>query len=217
DRGIKRIVAQVVDLHALDPHTDLPQHVVHQVVRHRPRQPDALELGGDRAGFDEADPDRHRVLAFFVLEHQDGHVGERIDRQPRHLPVAHHGPLPRALGLGAAQSAAASVPSSVCARVSKILTFSSLPTKSAATWPSGKRKLTTWLPEVRPHSCPPPCFDSPSHSTVSVRPKSRARRRAVISRWSACTCASRSLFSSTETSSASANAGVPGRGEYLNE
>src|SRR6185436_16776011 len=59
----------------------LVDHVAQQVVRHRPRRRDVLDLQRNRIGLEHPDPDRQRPAPLLVAEDHDGHVADRVDHQ----------------------------------------------------------------------------------------------------------------------------------------
>ena len=66
----------------LDVSPELLDHGLEQVVGHRPRCLDVLDLEGDRIRLEDTDPDRKHPLARNLAEHDDGHVRDCLHRQP---------------------------------------------------------------------------------------------------------------------------------------
>ena len=58
-----------------------------QIVGHRPRRLDALELEGDGVGLEDPDPDRQEEVLVRLLEDHDRGVGDGIEDQPPDLDL----------------------------------------------------------------------------------------------------------------------------------
>ena len=74
------------------------EQIAQQVVRHRPRRRDVLDLQRDRVRLDRPDPDRQRALVVRVAQDDDRHVRDRVDHQTLDRHLDQHGlpPVPRA-------------------------------------------------------------------------------------------------------------------------
>ena len=79
DRGEERVVAQLGDrdLRALD--VELAEHVVHEVVRHRPRRAGALQLHQDRRRLRMPDPDGQELVRVDGLQQDDRLLADHVE------------------------------------------------------------------------------------------------------------------------------------------
>ena len=62
DQRVERVLLQVADDDLLDRRLQVVDHVPQQVVRHRPRRRDVLDLQRDGVRLEDADPDRQHLL-----------------------------------------------------------------------------------------------------------------------------------------------------------
>ncbi len=95
DDRVEGIVAHVVDDDLLHPRIQRLQDLLDEVVGHRPRRGDLLQLERDGVGLEEPDPDGQRALLLLVAQDEYGHVRERFQRQPLHFHLQPHGAPPR--------------------------------------------------------------------------------------------------------------------------
>src|SRR5947208_3727752 len=145
------------------------EDVLDEVVRHRPRRRDLLELQRNGVGLEDADPDRQRALVVVVAQDDDRHVGHGIERKPAHFHLDEH-----TASSGVDWSAARRL----CGSTSVTRAWTTSPTRTRPR-PS---KFTTRLQRVRPESSPALRRETPSTSTSTTCPASRAAR-AVVTRW----------------------------------
>src|SRR5439155_25643466 len=78
------ILAQFRDFDRLDRRTQVAQYVAQKIVGHRALWADTLQLGRHRGGLQRADPDWQVELVVWIFEHNDRHLGGRIERQSAH-------------------------------------------------------------------------------------------------------------------------------------
>src|SRR5947209_15382173 len=198
--GEERVVLEVGhdDLEHLD--LERLEDVLDQVVRHRPRRRDLLQLQRDGVGLEDADPDRQGALVVLVSQDDDRHVRNGIEREPAHFHLDEH-----TASSGADWSAARRL----CGSTSVTRARTTSPTRTRPR-PS---KFTTRLQRVRPESSPEFRRERPSTSTSTTRSASGAAR-AVVTR---CTTSRRrrlrSAFTASGIWSGMSAAGVPGRRE----
>src|SRR5438874_220992 len=159
------VLLEVLRFDVLQPLED----VLDEVVRHRPRRRDLLELQRNGVGLEDADPDRQRALVVVVAQDDDRHVGHGIERKPAHFHLDEH-------------TASSGVDWSAARR----LGGSTSVTRAWTTSPTRTRprpsKFTTRLQRVRPESSPALRRETPSTSTSTTCPASRAAR-AAVTRW----------------------------------
>src|SRR2546422_1727710 len=199
--GEERVVLEVGhdDLEHLD--LERLEDVLDQIVRHRPRRRDLLQVQRDGVGLEDADPDRQRALVVLVAQDDDRHVRHRIEREPAHFHLDEH-TASSGIGWSAARR--------LCGSTSVTRAWTTSPTRTRPR-PS---KFTTRLQRVRPESSPALRRATPSTSTSTVAPASRAAR-AAVTRWTISRRRRlRSAFTGSGTCSGISAAGVPGRREY---
>src|SRR5947207_809491 len=196
----ERVLLEVRDDHLQDAGVYGLQDVLDQVVSHRPRRGDLLELQRDRVRLEDPYPDLERALVLLVAQDDDRHVRDRIERQPADLHFDKH---------AASSARRASSPRRLCGSASVTRTHARSPT---ATRPCPS-KLTTRLHRVRPLSSPALFLDVPSTSTSRVRPARRRCRSAVTRFTTSSSRVLRLALTSSGTWSAMSAAGVPGRRE----
>src|SRR5262245_12113503 len=166
EHGEERVVLEVGhdDLEHLG--LERLEDVLDEIVRHRPRRGDLLELERDGVGFEDANPNGQRALVVFVAQDDDRHVRHGIEREPAHFHLDEH-----TASAGAAWSAARRV----CGSTSVTRAWTTSPTRTRPR-PS---KFTTRLQRVRPESSPALRSDTPSTSTSTTRPARCVARDAV--------------------------------------
>lgn len=91
DEREERVVADVDDGDAIDFGLQVVDDVAEQVVGHRPRRVDVLDLQRDRVRFEHADPDGQHARVLIVAKDDDRHVGHGIDREPFDGHLDQHG------------------------------------------------------------------------------------------------------------------------------
>ena len=79
DGGVEGVLAQLGDRDAGAGDLELGQHVVDQVVRHRPRGVGPLELHQDGRGLRVADPDRKELVPLARLEQDDRLLADHVE------------------------------------------------------------------------------------------------------------------------------------------
>src|SRR3989449_6046774 len=162
--GEERVVLEVGhdDLEHLD--LERLEDVLDQIVRHRPRRRDLLQLQRDGVGLEDADPDRQGALVVLVSQDDDRHVRNGIEREPAHFHLDEH-----TASSGADWSAARRL----CGSTSVTRARTTSPTR---TRPRPSR-FTTRLQRVRPESSPawrPPAPPTRISTTPPPRPPARA-------------------------------------------
>src|SRR5262249_50218416 len=198
--GEERILLEVGHDDLQDLRLERLEDVLDQVVRHRPRRRDLLELERDGVGLEDADPDLERPLVLFVAEDDDRHVRDGVESQSADLHFDKH---------AVSSGWEASVPRRLCGSTWSMWICARSPT-DASPCPS---KLTTRLQRVRPDSSPAFFLDRPSISTSTVRPASRPARSAATRLAASRSRMLRDAFTSSATWFGIAAAGVPGRRE----
>src|SRR6185503_1981905 len=161
----ERVLLEVGDHDLHDPGLDGLEDVLDQVVGHGTGRGDLLELQRDRVGLEDPHPDGQGALVLLVLEDDDRHVGQRIQREPADFHLEKHW-----------------ASSGVEARAPRRLWGSASVTRTWTTSPIATRlapwKFTTRLHRVRPDTSASLRFEPPSTRTSTVSP-SRRRLRAA--------------------------------------
>src|SRR5512136_1760767 len=204
DAGKEGVVPQIDDLDPVDLRLEDLEEVPHQVVSHGPREADLLELRGDGARFEEADPDGHRPLPLQILQDHDGGVCQRVDGQTGHLHFHKH------LRIPPVQSSIS--PRRECKKASTIRTRTVFPTRSLS-----PVKFTILFVLVRPIMSREVLRLVPSTRTSTVLPTRVSFFSWVCRSWRAWRSMSRLRFSSGFTFPSSSTAAVPFLSEYWNE
>ncbi len=96
--GVEDVVAQLGDVHGLEPHPERLDDVPEQVVGQRAQRLHALLLERDGRGLDGADPDRQVAHAVLFAQQDDGLVGRQFDPNADD-PHRMHARPPRTRGL----------------------------------------------------------------------------------------------------------------------
>ncbi len=86
---VEGAVTQFGDVHGLELHTQIAEHVDEQVVRQRAGGLDALEREGDGRRLDRPDPDGQVPGSRLLLEEHDRLVGGQLDPDPDQFDLDH--------------------------------------------------------------------------------------------------------------------------------
>src|ERR671915_1384489 len=89
DDRVEGPVPELGDQDPIHPDAELLEHVLHQVVRHRPGRFHPLEGEGDRRGLRGTDPDRQVPLPLALLEENDGLVPGQLDPDADQVHLDH--------------------------------------------------------------------------------------------------------------------------------
>src|ERR1035437_4867570 len=82
DERVERVLLQVADDHLLHRRLEVLDDVAQEIMRHRPRRRDVLDLQRDRVGLENPDPDRQDFLPLLIAQDDNRHVRDGIDHQP---------------------------------------------------------------------------------------------------------------------------------------
>ena len=174
---VEGVLLQVADHDLVDACLKVVDDVAKQVVRHRPRRRDVLDLEGDGVRLGDANPDGEHAGTILVAEDHDRQIGRRVDHQrlDRHLD------LHRALA-----------PATLCARRMIVKPARALAPRSRPAGCSG------FAPVIRTGTSLPIDVPSPVKFTTVlplVRPESSQSRRRLrestrtdSTRPTACSC-----------------------------
>ena len=147
DERVEGVLLQVADDDLLHRRLEVRDDVAQQIVRHRPRRGDVLDLQRDGVGLEDPHPDRQDLLAVLVAQDDDRHVRDRVDHQSldRHLDL--HDVYNLGPSRGAVNSSVRLPPHAVRARPLDADTSPARPIHSAG---PGRFTTTFWV--VRPES-----------------------------------------------------------------
>src|SRR5437762_1401335 len=185
DERVEGVLLQVADDDLFDFGLQIADDVAQQIVGHRPRRRDVLDLQRDRVRLEDADRDREHLLPLLVAEDDDRRVRDEVDHQPLHG----HLDLHRTYKL-AAPAALSIRPQTECGPARSTRTGTVRPIHAA-----GPGSFTTTFVLVRPESSVSRRRLEASTSTATVRPTSASFSDDWISRCSACSATMRRVFS----------------------
>ena len=213
DQRVEGVLLQIADDDLLDRRLQVLDDVAQQVVRHRPRRLDVLDLQRDGVGLEHADPDRQHLLPVLIAQDDDRHVGDGIDHQPLDGHLDHH-VAPFRLTQSSRDASGSLAPDAVRARAAHRIVTSDAPPQPVRRSREIHHRVAARPARQLPVA--PPAGRVDQHLDARRRPTAGAGR--LDRRCSACSATIRRVFSSSGTSSGIRfDASVFGRSEYLNE